>query len=156
MSQQLFCTRVLPSTKYFPWYKKVKRILNDIQQRFDELVHKIRPENCTASERKDESFIVCGQRTSRSTTAINDSIEKELVPNDERDEIKIQNFTMDVPMQDMNVEYIFVIPYKQALNLLSSNAYSMNHHAIVVANDTNEYDDAMNYLKNFQTSNSHI
>ena len=149
MGQQLLCTRVLPSTQYFPWYKKVKRKLNDIQQRCDELLHKICPENFTASERKDECFIVCGQRTSRSATAINDSVEKELIPNDERDEIKIQNFTIDVPIHDVNVEDIFVIPYKQALNLISSNAYSMNHHAIVVANDTNEYDDAKKISKEF-------
>ncbi|XP_060593507.1 uncharacterized protein LOC132747986 [Ruditapes philippinarum] len=143
MVDTLYCTRILPSRQYFPWYYKIKRQLNDIQQRYVDLHEKIYLKS-PVTPTEDNCFTVCRQRT-RWSTVFNTSIENEFVPNAEN--LKLQTFTTDETFNEVNTGDVLVIPFKTAMPLLKHN---IDRQIIIVVTDTKENRDASELIQNLR------
>jgi hypothetical protein len=140
----LYCTRFLPSRQYFPWYCKIKRQLNDIQQRYVDLHKKIYLKSPVTTT-EDNCFILCRQRTTRWSTVFNTAIENEFVPNDDAEKLKIETFTTDGSFNKVNDGDVLVIPFETAINFLR---YKINQHIIIVVNDVKEQKYAKKLIHN--------
>ncbi|XP_060605953.1 uncharacterized protein LOC132758353 [Ruditapes philippinarum] len=145
MSPPLYCTRIPPSRLYFPWYNKIKRQLDDLEQRYFDLGEKRCIRSPFTNTTQGKYFILCRQRTTRCSSVFNASVEKEFIPDDKEEKLKIESFTTEQILQKVDSGDVLVVPYK--INTYFVNNNNLNCKIIVVATDTKEYTDANNIFQ---------
>jgi hypothetical protein len=88
---------------------------------------------------------LCSQRTTRCSSVINSSVEKEFIPDDEEGNLKIESFTTEEILQKVDSGDVLVVPYN--ISTYFVNNKNLNCKIIVVGTDTKEYTNANNIFQ---------